>query len=77
MKYNFDIGQEIYCIDNCGGNNRITLFKKYIVLNIEYEGITLKVKITNDDDMTIYYYGWRFTSLQGFRKLKLNELLNE
>ena len=77
MNLKFDIGQEIYCINNDFVENTLTIHKKYIVHDIIGTIDNPKVRITNNNHVKGSYYNIRFVSLKEFRLKKLKELLNE
>lgn len=63
-KEQFKIGDEIFCVENMGRENELTINKAYTILNIDYSDLkfdgTYLVSIKNDEGDICDYGGVRF-----------------
>ena len=71
-------GDKVYCIRNEIGLN-ITIGKSYKLKDIadkadKYYSNNACFYITNDKGITLGYYKYRFVSLCGYRRLKLDKI---
>jgi hypothetical protein len=74
MNNKFRIGETVVCVNNFLENSilDIKIGKKYIVSDTRIEDNEFFIKIKKEND--IYYFAYRFVSLNEYRKNKLNKI---
>lgn len=76
------VGDKIVCVNNSSIGNRktakgLTIGKTYTVKNVEDLSPEVKnPEIINDFGEDVYYYYKRFITLEDYRNLNINKILN-